>query len=349
MHVEQSLSSSVFDLPASQQQDAAATKGILALLLRLRPRSYATAAIRFDNTFYLGFLTGLLLGIEVLTGLLLLLFYTPHPDFSGQLVSALADNPLLAGVRDLHRLAAELLVATGLLHLLRVVLCGAYKGPRRFTWVGGLGLLFCLFLMTLSGYALIHDFRALFPLSEIFEVFAAAVHPATVAADETLLKACYLFHILILPLITLVLFALHYRRVHWVHGISLPVCTTARRSLKDRRLIAFWPTVALFEFRLLLGWSLGLVFVAVFVYDVPLEPVANLPWFALWLQGLLAIFPQPWCSLMVIVVGVALLVLLPWIERRQRRPLGQRPELLLGLGLLSGLVVLLSLLGQIVA
>jgi quinol-cytochrome oxidoreductase complex cytochrome b subunit len=347
MHAEQSLSSSVFDRPASQQQDVT-TKGILALLLRLRPRSYATAAVRFDNTFYLGLVSALLLGIEILTGMLLF-FSTPHPNFSGQLVSALMDNRLLAGVRDLHRLAAELLMATGLLHLLRVVLCGAYKGPRRFTWVGGLGMLFCLCLMTLSGYALIHDLGVLVSPTEISQVFAATVFPATGAADGTLLQACYLLHVLILPLITLVLFVHHYHRVHWVHGISLPVCCTARRSLKDRRLIAFWPTVALFEFRLLLTWFLGLVFVVAFVYNAPLEPVATLPWFALWLQGLLAIFPQPWWSLVVIVVGIALLVLLPWIERRQRRPLGQRPGLLLGLGLLSGLVVLLSLLGQIVA
>lgn len=348
MHAEQSLSSSVFDRPASQQQDVT-TKGILALLLRLRPRFYATAAVRFDNTFYLGFVSALLLGIEILTGLLLLFFYTPHPGFSGQLVSALADNPLLAGVRDLHRLAAELLMATGLLHLLRIVLCGAYKGPRKFTWIGGLGLLFCLCLMTFSGYALIHDLGELVSLSEISEVLAAAALPAAATADGTLLKACYLLHVVVLPLIILVFFALHYYRVHWVHGISLPVCATARRSLEDRRLIAFWPTVAFFELRLLLAWSLGLVFVVTFVYDAPLETVENLPWFALWLQGLLAIFPQPWLSLTVIVVGVALLVLLPWIERRQRRPLGQRPGLLLGLGLLSGLVVLLSLLGQRVA
>jgi quinol-cytochrome oxidoreductase complex cytochrome b subunit len=346
MHVEQSLSSSVFDRPASQQQDVT-TKGILALLLRLRPHSYATAAVRFDNTFYLGLMSALLLGIEILTGLLLLFFYTPHPDFSGQLVSALAGNPLLAGVRDLHRLAAELLMVTGLLHLLRVVLCGAYKGPRRFTWVGGLGMLFCLCLMTLSGYILIHDLGALVSLREISEVFAAAGLPVTAADGGTLLKMCYLIHVLILPVMTLALFALHYHRVHWVHGISLPVCSTARRSLEDRRLIAFWPTVALFEFRLLLGWSLWLVLVAAFFYDAPLETEANLPWFALWLQGLLTIFPQPFWGLAATAVGLALLGLLPWIERRQRRPLGQRPGLLWGLVLLSALVVLLSLLGEI--
>lgn len=345
MHVEQSLSSSVFGRPASQQQDET-TKGILALLLRLRPRYYATAAVRFDNTFYLGFLSALLLGIEILTGLLLLFPSPPHPDLSGQWVLALMDNPLLAGVRDLHRLAAELLIATTLLHLLRVVLCGAYKGPRRFTWIGGLGMLCCLCLMTLSGYALIHDLGPLITPTEISEVFAATVLPAKAAADGTMLQACYLLHVLILPLIILVLFAVHYHRVHWVHGISLPVCATARRSLKDRRQIAFWPTVALFELRLLLAWSLGLVLVVAFVFDAPLESAATLPWFALWLQGLLTIFPHPWWSLTVIGAGVALLVLLPWIERRQRRPLGQRPGLLLGLVLLSGLVVLLSLLGQ---
>ncbi len=346
MHAEQSLSSSVFGRQASQQEDVT-TKGILALLLRLRPRYYATAAVRFDNTFYLGFLSALFLGIEILTGLLLLFFSTPHPDFAGQSVSTLAHNPLLGGVRDLHRLAAELLLATCLLHMLRVVLCGAYKGPRRFTWVGGMSMLLCLCLMTFSGYALSHDLGAIVSLSAMSEVFAAKVFPAAAAADGTLLKTFYLIHVLLLPVLTLALFTFHYHRVHWVHSISLPVCSPARRSLEDRRLIAFWPTVALRELRLFLACFLGLVFVVAFVYDAPLGAAATLPWFALWLKGLLAIFPQPFWGLTAIAIGLSLLTLLPWIERRQRRPLGQRPGLLLGLGLLAGLVVLLSLFGGI--
>lgn len=354
MHAEQSLSSPVFGRPASQQQDVT-SKGILALLLRLRPRYYATAAVRFDNTFYLGFLSFILLVIEILTGLVLFFHYSPHPDSAWQSVSMLADNPLLAGVRDLHRLTAELLMATGLLHLLRVVLCGAYKGPRRLTWVVGVCLLVGLFLMTSSGYVLMYDQEAIAALSVLSGVFAAELFPVAATGGGALLKASYLGHVLILPVIVLALLAIHFYRVHWVHGISLPVCTTARRSVEDRRPVLFWPTVALREVRLALLFSTILVAVVVLAYDAPLGgasggsiPAGSAagPWFVLWLQGLLSLCPHPQCGVAVVMSLILLLLLLPWVERRQRRPLGQRPRLLLGLAMAGGALLLLSLLGS---
>lgn len=118
--------------------------GISSFFLHLRPRHYPAGSIQFSNTLYLGFFTALFLAVEVLTGILLMVYYTPTPASAYQSVQSLALIPFGQLLRDLHRLVGDLLVLSAFLHMLRVVVSGSYKGPRRFTWLTGT-LLFFLF------------------------------------------------------------------------------------------------------------------------------------------------------------------------------------------------------------
>ena len=46
-------------------------------------------------------------------------------------------------MRNLHYWAAQFLVIVSALHLLRVILTGAYAPPRRFNYLLGMGLCCC--------------------------------------------------------------------------------------------------------------------------------------------------------------------------------------------------------------
>ena len=350
MHAEQSLSTSLLGRPSSQDQPEAAGWP-LSLLLRLRPPSYAAASVAFGNTYYLGFFAVLLLLGSGVSGFALLFFYDPRLEFAQLSLRQLAEIPVLAWLRDAHRLTADLLVSCCLLHLLRVAISGAYKGPRRFTWVCGLGLFLIIGSLWYSGALLSGERQLLAELVSLAEYCGLSSMPPA----EATLASCYLFHAAFLPLLAVTFFAIHHHRVHWVHGISLPVCGTARRSLEDRRPLPLWPTLVHREVRLALAFALVMLLAVVCIYDAPLPAMGDgqattmeisAPWFVLPWRGLFALCPNPWWGMVTVAAIILALFLLPWIERRQRRPLGQRPGLLLALGGMVAAVAVLSLLGS---
>jgi hypothetical protein len=53
---------------------------VLSMLLHIRPRSYSYASTWFIHTFRLGFLTVFFFVVEVITGIILMVYYIPSPE-----------------------------------------------------------------------------------------------------------------------------------------------------------------------------------------------------------------------------------------------------------------------------
>jgi ubiquinol-cytochrome c reductase cytochrome b subunit len=108
------------------------------------------------NIFYtLGFLAVIAYGVQVLSGIILLIHYVPHPDHAFRSVQEIMTTiPYGWLFRQMHAVGSNLLITVIALHMLTVFLMGNYKRPRELTWLGGgLSLLFAL-LFGLSGYLL---------------------------------------------------------------------------------------------------------------------------------------------------------------------------------------------------
>jgi len=100
-------------------------------------------------------IVGVLFSLLVATGMLLIFVYEPSPDAAYRSILRLRDDVFFGKlVRNIHYWSANLLVVVALLHLLRVYLTGAYHGARRFNWVLGLALLFCVLASNFTGYLL---------------------------------------------------------------------------------------------------------------------------------------------------------------------------------------------------
>lgn len=124
----------------------------------LHPPAIPAREARFRYTFGLGGISLLMLLVLLATGLLETFYYVPSFDEANsslQQITFLVPYGLV--IRGLHYWAAQALVVTCLLHLMRVAFTGGYKAGRRFNWLLGLGLLVMVLFLNFTGYGLRWD------------------------------------------------------------------------------------------------------------------------------------------------------------------------------------------------
>ncbi len=98
---------------------------------------------------------------QIVTGILLTIYYVPTPDQAHATVQYISTQ-VTAGwlIRGLHHYGASAMVILAVLHMLRVVFHGAYKYPREVTWFSGVALLLIVLGFGFTGYLLPWDQKA---------------------------------------------------------------------------------------------------------------------------------------------------------------------------------------------
>jgi quinol-cytochrome oxidoreductase complex cytochrome b subunit len=98
---------------------------------------------------------------QMVTGILLTIYYVPTPDQAHATVQFIT-NQVPAGwlIRGLHHYGASAMVILAVLHMLRVIYHGAYKYPREVTWFSGVALLLVVLGFGFTGYLLPWDQKA---------------------------------------------------------------------------------------------------------------------------------------------------------------------------------------------
>jgi ubiquinol-cytochrome c reductase cytochrome b subunit len=98
---------------------------------------------------------------QIVTGILLTIYYVPTPDHAYDSVQFISTQ-VPAGwlIRGLHHWGASAMVVLVGLHMLRVILYGAFKYPREVTWLTGVVLLLVTIGFGFTGYLLPWDQKA---------------------------------------------------------------------------------------------------------------------------------------------------------------------------------------------
>ncbi len=114
------------------------------------------------NWFYtLGSATLFVAVNQMITGILLTIYYVPTPDQAYDSVQFITTQvPAGWMIRGLHHWGASAMVLLTVVHMLRVILYGAYKYPREVTWFTGVGLLVLVLGFGFTGYLLPWDQKA---------------------------------------------------------------------------------------------------------------------------------------------------------------------------------------------
>jgi len=308
------------------------------------PSFYHEAVTKVFPTFRLGLISTAIFLIEIITGLFLMLYYTPAPTAAyNDMLRILSNVPLGMLTRDIHRLAAEGMVLVVALHMWRTFLTGSYKKPRQFTYFTGVILLLFTLLLSFTGYLLPWDQLSLWAVTIGASMADAAPPPEVGRAVGLLLRGgldlgaggllrFYLLHVFVLPLgVVLFLFVHYYKVVRHGHslppGLDAPGEDSARKVPPEKR-VPFLPDIATSEL-LWFGLIVAVLVVgSAFFYDAPLENQADpsntplhtvAPWYFLWIQGMLKLGDK---SLWGVVVPSILLVLhfaLPYYDYNPSR------------------------------
>jgi quinol-cytochrome oxidoreductase complex cytochrome b subunit/mono/diheme cytochrome c family protein len=299
----------------------------------LHPPGIPAEQARFRYTLAAGGLAVFLSLVLLITGLLEMYYYVPTPEqaaVSIQNINLLV--PFGKLVRNLHFWSAQMLVVVVTIHLLRVVLTGAYASKRRFNHLLGLGLLAVVLLLDFTGYilrwdkgihwALVVGANLLKTIPWIGESFYQFVIGGSEPGAATLTRF-YAWHIFGLSLIGIILMIWHIFRVRRDGGIAVsPSAPFTNRSrikrfeLLNREVLAMLITVVL------------LMLFSLFIPAPIKEPISDLgslasdsraPWFFLWVQQLLK-FGDPFVlGVLTPVLVIAVLGAIPYVLPNARQ------------------------------
>lgn len=111
--------------------------------------------------YVFGSATLFLFGLQVLTGMLLMVYYVPSTDHAYDTVRFIQDE-VWGGwfIRGLHHWGASAVMMAVGLHILQVFFDGSYKRPREVMWMIGVGLLALMLGFGFTGYLLPWDQNA---------------------------------------------------------------------------------------------------------------------------------------------------------------------------------------------
>jgi cytochrome b6 len=290
-------------LPDRTTRPAWLDERIGGVMLRTLLREKTVPIHRHTIWYYFGGMTLFLFSVQVVTGILLLLYYKPTAESAFESVQfIMAEVHFGWLIRSLHSWSANLMILTLFIHMASVYLLRAYKKPRELTWLSGVALLMLALGFGFSGYLLPWNKLAFFAT----QVGTQIVANVPVAGSFMLrflrggenvtgatLTRFYAFHIAVLPALTTALLLVHLLMVQ-LHGL------TAGPGHESERKMPFFPN---FLLRDIVGWLVALAVLAALAAIFPWElgekadPFASAPkgirpeWFFMWMFQTLKIMP----------------------------------------------------------
>jgi ubiquinol-cytochrome c reductase cytochrome b subunit len=300
----------------------------------LHPPTIPVREASFYYTFGLGGIAVYLSIILAITGVLVLFYYIPTADKAN---SSLQEITFLIPygrlIRSLHFWSGQSLVIVTILHMLRIVLTGSYKIPRRLNWLLGIGLLATVLFLNFTGYGLRWDMDIAWALLvgtnliKTIPLIGPELYRIIVGGSEltgsTILRF-YSWHIYFLPIVSGILLAWHIFRVRRDGGISTSATKSPqkmrikREELVQREVIAILVTsIVLLIISTIFPPNLG---PSANFNDLP--PEAEAPWFFLWVQELLRLGPPFLMGVLVPFILLMILILLPYLIDRSVEGVG---------------------------
>jgi quinol-cytochrome oxidoreductase complex cytochrome b subunit len=302
-----------------------------SLILHIHPAKVEVTSMKWTYTWGLGGLSGLLMTILGLTGMVLLNNYTPATPQAYLDILEINSNVWFGElIRNLHHWSANLLIVVAVLHLIRVFVTGSYRPPRELNWLIGVVMLLLVLGANFTGYLLPWDQLAYWAITVgtsiisyvplIGQWLSQLVLGGPEVGANTLLNF-YSMHISFIPLAIFGLMSYHFWRIRKDGGLTMPKSSKQTEAPKPERVTTI-PHLVNREAIFAIAWIAALLLFSMLV-PAPLEGIANpalspnpakAPWYFMGLQELLLHFHPLVGAIVLPSLAILGIFLLPFFD-----------------------------------
>jgi quinol-cytochrome oxidoreductase complex cytochrome b subunit len=290
-----------------------------------------------------GSLAGIVLVIQIVSGIVLAMHYVPHVDLAFASVEHIVRDVNYGWLlRYMHANGASMFFLVVYIHLFRGLYYGSYKAPRELLWWLGIVILLLMMMTAFMGYVLPWGQMSFWGATVITNLFSAipVVGEEIVtwlwggfAVGQPTLNRFYSLHYL-LPFAIVGVVILHILALHQ-HGSNNPLGIDAKGP-QDK--IPFHPYYTAKD---MFGLGVFLLFFSFWIFWAPNalgEPDNYIPanplvtpshivpeWYLLPFYAILRAIPNKLLGVVAMFASIFILFLLPWLDTSRVRSARFRP------------------------
>ncbi len=291
----------------------------------------------------MGSIAGIALVIQIITGVVLAMHYTPHVNHAFDSVERIMRDVNYGWlIRYMHAVGASMFFISVYIHMFRSLYYGSYKAPRELLWHIGLLLFLAMMATAFMGYVLPWGQMSYWGATVITNLFSAipVIGEGIVtwlwggfSVDNPTLNRFFALHYL-LPFIIVALSLLHLIALHQ-HGSNNPKGIDVKT---DKDTIPFHPYYTVKD---MFGFGVYFLIFAFFIFYEPnylghpdnyipanplVTPAHIVPeWYFLPFYAILRAVPSKLGGVILMFSAILILFFLPWIDRSPVRSANYRP------------------------
>ncbi len=284
-----------------------------------------------------------MLGVQMVTGIVLAMHYTPHVDFAFNSVEAIMRDVNYGWLlRYVHATGASFFFLAVYIHMARGMYYGSYKEPREVLWILGVILFLLMVITGFMGYVLPWgqmSFWAATVITNLFSAIPLVGDPVVTwlwggyAVGNPTLNRFYSLHYL-LPFVIAGVVVLHIWALHMV-GQNNP---TGVEPKDEKDTVAFTPYATAKD-----AFFIGVycIVFAWFIFYIPnylmhsdnyimanpgQTPTHIVPeWYYLPFYAILRAIPNKFIGVCALGLSIIVLAFLPWLDTSRVRSANYRP------------------------
>jgi ubiquinol-cytochrome c reductase cytochrome b/c1 subunit len=290
-----------------------------------------------------GAILSMMLGVQILTGVILAMHYTPHADLAFKSVELIVRDVNYGWLlRNIHASGASMFFFAVYIHMFRGLYYGSYKEPREVLWILGVIIYLLMMATGFMGYVLPWGQMSFWGATVITNLFSAVPYFGEsivtllwggYSVGNPTLNRFFSLHYL-LPFVIAGVVVLHIWALHMV-GQNNPTGVepkTAHDTVDFTPYATVKDSFLLIVFCILFAW---------FVFYIPnflghpdnyipanpaVTPTHIVPeWYYLPFYAILRAIPNKLLGVMALGASIVILAFLPWLDTSKVRSARYRP------------------------
>jgi ubiquinol-cytochrome c reductase cytochrome b/c1 subunit len=290
-----------------------------------------------------GAILSMMLAVQIITGVILAMHYTPHVDMAFNSVEGIVRDVNYGWLlRNMHAAGASMFFIAVYVHMFRGLYYGSYKAPREVLWILGVIIYLLMMATGFMGYVLPWGQMSFWGATVITNLFSAIPYVGEsivtllwggYSVGNPTLNRFFSLHYL-LPFVIAGVVVLHIWALH-VAGQNNPA-GVARKTEKDSVPVSPYATI-----KDGFGMACFLIFVAWFIFYMPnflgdaenyiqanpgVTPAHIVPeWYYLPFYAILRSIPNKLGGVVGMFGAILVLAFLPWLDSAKTRSSRYRP------------------------